>query len=110
MVKQYPHTVIVYQAPDASQNSQGDWDIYGSQIAIEKEGRHEPVSGSKGDATVKGQDGTQVRISGIVYMPLSYEPITVGAKVKVLNDRGEELINDTVKQFYRGQLNMRIWV
>lgn len=109
MVKQYPHTVTFSSGTAAVQGADGNW-TEGVTKSFDVSGRFEPVNGSVGSEYVIGQDGQQIRIRGIVYMPLDKSAdIEVGCGIIVQSD-SDLILDDVVKQFSRGQLNMRVWV
>lgn len=107
MVKQYPHTIKLVETTTAERDEDGDW-TSGDALVFVLSGRFEP---SKSNAMIKLQDGTQVLLSGIVYMPLNTASVLpVGATIIVEDNNGNVLLSDTIKQHSRGQLNQRLWV
>ena len=106
MVKQYPHILYATAVTDSVQDSEGNW-IPGTSSTITKVCRAEPSSNLK--SFVIGTDGQHLDYSWIVYMPLSTEIYQAGTKVEVKNN-GATIVNDTIKQFHKGQLNMRLWL
>lgn len=54
-------------------------------------------------------DGTRIDAAWVVYFPHSVARISLGVALEIYQDE-ELIITDTVKQFYRGQLNARVWL
>lgn len=110
MITQYPD-ILTYQVQDA-----GTFDNDGNPIAgglgdvVELKCRAEV---SSGNGIVKNVDGETINYSWIIYLPLGQEggnSIPVGTKVNVVSDRQSVFLTDTVKRFWPGQLNARIWL
>lgn len=103
MVQQYPD-ILTYQLQEP-----GTFDSNGNPIAgglgevIELQCRAEAASGP---GIIKTVDGEAINYSWIIYMPLGQvDNIPIGTQVTI----GGKL-KDTVKRFYSGQLNARIWL
>jgi hypothetical protein len=103
MVSQYPHTLTTtILSADAVQDGNGNW----VQPAIEpttisQACRAEP----NGNSFITLMDGSKYSYAFVVYMPLSAPDIPSDATVTITG-----VITATVKQFYRGQLNCRLWL
>ncbi len=54
-------------------------------------------------------DGESIPVSFVIYMPYGVVPIAEGTQVEITR-RGYLYCKGTVKRFYNGQLNTRIWL
>lgn len=104
-VSQYPHTMSYATVSDSEQNGDGNW-TDGTTDALETKCRYEP---STKPVFVEAADGQQIRITGMVYMPLPALNIQPGTRVQVF-DGVTVLSKETVKRYSAGQLNQRIWL
>lgn len=107
MVKQYPHTLTVTKVNETTRDENGDYLQADVGQTITSVCRAEAEKGS--DGFIIGADGTTIKFSWIVYMPLGVSGMVVGSKVTVDQD-GETIVTDTVKRYSKGQLNVRIWL
>ncbi len=106
MVAQYPDYVIIKVQVGSYQGQDGTWNP-GGVLDFRENGRFEVIGIQ--DAYVTGEDGRQVRVKGIIYLPKGERVFPVGASLEVIRG-GESILKDTAKKFYRGQLNRRLWV
>jgi hypothetical protein len=109
MVKQYPHKMILTIIPGGQvQDENGDFGP-ASPVTVEKECR---ADASGGNGYVSGPGGTRINYSYVVYMPLPVDTIETGTLVEVQDpaNNNETILRDKVLQFYRGQLNARVWL
>lgn len=103
MVTQYPHTITVtILTANAVRDALGNW----IQPAVEPaeyqvECRAEP----NGNRMVVLADGSMIQVAFIVYLPLTAPDIPADTLVSISNGA-----KGKVKQFYRGQLNCRLWL
>lgn len=106
MVAQYPDTIIIKDQSGSSMNADGTWNT-GSVNETQEVGRFEVIGIQ--DAYVTGEDGRQVRVKGIIYLPKGVRVFPVGSSIEVIRG-AESILKDTAKKFYMGQLNRRLWV
>lgn len=105
MVNQYPHTLKYTTVTGNSLDGSGNWSA-GSSSTVEKACRYEPESGS---VFVTAENGEQIKVTGIVYMPLPAVTIQPGTQVEIL-EGVTSLLKNTVKRHNAGQLNQRVWL
>lgn len=107
MVAQYRYTLEMgYIAETPERDEDGNY-TEGRQL-WKCLGRCRDEAATKGDFTTT-TDGEKVSFSWIVYAPLSTPDILFGKTVRVTDGETVRAIG-TVKRFYRGQLNCRIWL
>lgn len=104
MVRQYPHIIKLTTSTDAAQDNSGNWSP-GVEGTIEKQCRAEINDGGYITAT----DGRRIDFSWVVYLPLPMDKVKEGSRIELF-EGSEKIATDTVKRFYRGQLNARIWL
>lgn len=100
MVVQYPDKFKVTSKQDSSLIN-GQWQQGESVTIAEGMCRLEPARATQ---YIKMADGKQITFSSIAYMPLGVD-LTPGMMFEV-----EGKVKEPVKQFSRGQLNMRAWL
>lgn len=100
----YPHTATVSILGASTKDGNGNFTTAaGSDFDVKC--RLELNSSNK---FLQMADGKRVDFSAILYMPIGTN-IPAGAKIKVV-DNGTTLIDTTVKQFFKGQLNQKVWL
>ena len=105
MVKQYPHTFTISWLNPPAKDENGDWVESSDPNVIKGDCRAE--GNMKGDV-IRGDDGSIIGFSFLVYMPTRSDSIPFGAKVEI--KMGSKTIFGTVKGSMNGQLNTRVWV
>jgi hypothetical protein len=102
MVSQYVHILLVTTLNnDAVQDSDGNWQQTGEAVTQSLPCRAEP----NGNSFITLPDGSKYSYAFVVYMPAGSPDIPGGTPVTI-----SEIASGTVKQFYRGQLNCRLWL
>lgn len=110
MVKQYPDTLIVSEASESTQDANGDFIPGDAPEPSESPCRYEAASGS---GYITTTDGRRIDFTGVVYLPKDTIRVKEGARVNIIvkrPDNPDVVLSDTVKRFFRGQLNARIWL
>jgi hypothetical protein len=105
MIQQYPHILKYTTNSGSVQDSEGNW-TGGTDTVVQTACRYEPEPRT---VFVEAVDGTQVRVTGNVYLPLPAITIQPGTRVEILNG-ATVLSKETVKRHNAGQLNQRIWL
>lgn len=106
MVTQYPHLMTITPKNDGSVDENGDYVGGTTGVTFNTVCRAES---SSGNGYIASADGQRLDYSWIVYLPKNVQKIPLGATVQV-SEGEEEILTDTVKRFFRGQLNARAWL
>lgn len=108
MVVQYPYILqLSSQSGELERDENGDY-IQGSE-SFTTVGKCRDEAGTPGQFTVTA-DGQKVDFSWIVYAPKDIPEIPFGKTVRVIDEAGNIRAFGTVKRFYSGQLNCRLWL
>lgn len=108
MVKQYPYKLFLSTfSGQPERDADGNY-VKGTENFTEI-GKCRDEAGSPGQFTTTA-DGQKVEFSWIVYAPKDSPDIPYGKTVKVEDEAGNIRALGTVKRFYRGQLNCRLWL
>lgn len=105
---QYPYTLeigIVSTTPTRDENG----DYTEGQMQWQTVGKCRDEAASRGDFTTT-TDGQRVSFSWMVYAPPGTPEIAYEKTVRVTDQHGNIRAAGTVKRFYRGQMNCRIWL
>lgn len=103
MVRQYPHilTTSILNA-EAVRDENGNWIQPDLQPTVYNlPCRAEP----NGNSFITLTDGSKYSYAFVVYLPATTPDIPTDVTVTITG-----IITGTVKQFYRGQLNCRLWL
>lgn len=110
VIEQYPHTLkTTTVGNDATYDENtGKW-IPGTPTTttIEEKCRAESSAGS---GYLTQADGTRIDFSWIVYFPRTVSKKAYGESIKVYDEQGDLMLEDTVKRFFRGPFNARAWL
>ncbi|WP_372932437.1 hypothetical protein [Mariniphaga sediminis] len=106
MVNQYPDTVIVAKEPEYMQGEKGYFSTGAEPITFDSECRAEPAGSNP---VIRGDDGNDILYSWLVYLPKSSQVFAFGDKVKLTKADGS-IYESSLKRFYNGQFNTRLWV
>ncbi len=106
MVVQYPHILKLTALAVSTQDGDGNFSP-GGETETEYSCRYEPETGS---VMIQSLGGTQIAVTGTVYLPLpGINIVAPGTRVQIL-DGAKVLSNETVKRHSVGQLNQRVWL
>ena len=103
---QYPDVLSASSvATDSVRDANGNWVTPDSSLITQK---------CRVEANTRGQklttaDGTAIQFDWLVYMPFSAGEVAAGSPVSITRD-GQTVATGTVKRFFRGQLNSRLWL
>jgi len=103
---QYPHMLKTTSGSTDAQYVDGQWVPGEPTEEVLEVCRAEPA-GAEGLQTTP--DGDRIDYSWVVYFPHSVSRFPLGVSLEIYQDE-ELIITDTVKKFYRGQLNARVWL
>lgn len=106
-VVQYPHMMTVKVIGPTTEDDKGN-PIPGGVTTREQKCRAEAPN-VKSDP-VKNIDGESLAFSWIVYAPFGVARIDEGTEVTIVDQHGSFFCSGTVKRFYPGQLNTRVWL
>lgn len=107
MVRQYPHQLVATPFNDSSLNEDtGNWVAGSLRPPVVTKCRAES---SDGNGFINSAGGTRIDYSCVVYLPPNVDRLKEGTPVEVF-DGSELIFKDTVKRFWRGELNARIWL
>lgn len=105
MVNQYPYVLKVASQEEATKDSSGNWVPGASSLNVFCICRTEP-NGSGRMITLS--DGSSYQHEFVVYMPLG-NALEEGKYIEVYD--GDRLVaKGLIKRFYKGQLNMMLWL
>jgi hypothetical protein len=104
---QYPHLASIFENVEATRDENGNWVDPVPEDAKTFICRAEPAIGNRNNGLKEGGDGAVTDFNWIVYCPLETPDIVPGTQIIVY---GAMQIQDSVKRFSRGQLNVRIWL
>lgn len=108
MVSRFPYQLYVFRENESTQSSKGDW--------IQSPGAWEPYSICRHDdakgKSIKGEDGSVIAASLVVYMPSGKPVVASGKKIKITSrsDESVELMSGRVLFSVSTLLNTKIWV
>lgn len=105
---QYPDTIEVTRNPVYTQDEDGYFESEEGEktLVFTSECRAEPAGSNP---VIRGIDGNEIIYVWIVYLPLTSETFEFGLKVKVTKLDGS-VYEGSLKRFYNGKFNTRIWV
>jgi hypothetical protein len=107
MITQYPHT-LTYKTVTGSTGPDNDGNYTpGTEQTIVTPCRAE-VNNS-GQGFISAVDGSRINYDWIVYLPSSSVVYLEGSTIEIANGP-DIVVKDTIKRFWPGQLNMRIWL
>lgn len=108
MVSQYPHSMnVTLQNGNSTQDDNGNWMVPTNEITMNNlPCRAEPNSNS----FITLADGSKYSFAFKVYMPIPDDDIPVGADILITDANAQVVATGKVKQFFRGQLNCRLWL
>jgi len=105
-VKQYPHILKTNSDTTEAAYTNGQWVAGTAESEVQELCRVEP----NGGGYLLKPDGNRLDYNWIVYFPHSAPAFVVGTNLKIFDGDDVLILDDTVKQFYRGQFNARVWL
>lgn len=108
MVAQYPYKLELSNLSGEPQRDENG-DYVEATESFTEIGNCRDEAGAPGQFTTT-TDGQQISFSWIVYLPKTAPDIAYGKTVRVTDGNGNVRAYGTVKRFYRGQLNCRLWL
>jgi len=106
-MKQYPHTLEVFNAGQSYQDGNGDWVTPSGEWEIVSTCREQP--NGKGE-TVNGEDGQAFVYQSLVFLPKGSVSVKNRDSVRVKDSGGVVRLDGIVKRISFDQLHTRIWV
>jgi hypothetical protein len=106
-VVQYPHTLTAKIIGPGTKDAMGN-PIPGTETSRVQKCRAEAPNVKT--EPIKNNDGESLAFSWIVYMPFGVAKLAEGTEVSITDKDGSLFCTGTVKRFYNGQLNTRLWL
>lgn len=106
MFEQHPDKIFITCVGESAQDENGDFVKPPVNSVSEHKGRYQV---NKNSSFIIGNDGNRIEYSGIFFSPYDIMNISLGAKVKIVKKDGA-VIDGSVQQFHRSQINTRIWL
>lgn len=105
-VKQYPDILTATIVGPSTDDGNGN-PVPGASTTREEKSRAEIPN--RQFKFIVDNDGESIPVNYIIYMPFGVAPIPKGTQIQVTRN-GYLYCEGTVKEFYNGQLNTRIWL